>query len=386
VTLISVDGESSDNFTTNNKTPEIKFKFLDPEKFYAYCKVVISSLDTATIHVSPSLLAQNDTVMNFTSPALSEGNWTVYVECNDSTDVGMSETRTLYVNKLPEVQLIHPVDNTLNLGGLVDFTYNVSDNESSLDCSFYSNLTGIWDWNGSQSITPPSLSFFTRNLTDGVYVWNVECFDGYQSAFAPNNYTIKVDSNTPDLAISEADVSFSSDAPVEGNLVWVTVTVWNNGIGNVTNVTVEFILDGSSRDNNTISVPGNSSNNTVFSWTAVEGSRSLNFTVDPEEHIEEFDEDNNKVHISKTVAPTTTLPPSTDGGDPGGGINLPKPLPSCFDGIQNCHDGDCEEGVDCGGPCKSCMSCSDGIQNQGPALLAMKPSHPVPYPLTRPQP
>lgn len=27
---------------------------------------------------------------------------------------------------------------------------------------------------------------------------------------------------------------------------------------------------------------------------------------------------------------------------------------SCFDNIQNCHDGVCEEGIDCGGPCAPC--------------------------------
>ena len=39
--------------------------------------------------------------------------------------------------------------------------------------------------------------------------------------------------------------------------------------------------------------------------------------------------------------------------------------PSCDDGITNCHDGACELLVDCGGPCPSCASCSDGAQNQG---------------------
>jgi hypothetical protein len=39
--------------------------------------------------------------------------------------------------------------------------------------------------------------------------------------------------------------------------------------------------------------------------------------------------------------------------------------PGCFDGIKNCHHGSCELLVDCGGPCTSCPSCSDGIQNQG---------------------
>jgi len=39
--------------------------------------------------------------------------------------------------------------------------------------------------------------------------------------------------------------------------------------------------------------------------------------------------------------------------------------PSCSDGITNCHDGACELLVDCGGPCKTCPTCSDGEQNQG---------------------
>jgi len=39
--------------------------------------------------------------------------------------------------------------------------------------------------------------------------------------------------------------------------------------------------------------------------------------------------------------------------------------PSCTDGITNCHHGGCELLVDCGGPCLTCPSCSDGLQNQG---------------------
>lgn len=41
------------------------------------------------------------------------------------------------------------------------------------------------------------------------------------------------------------------------------------------------------------------------------------------------------------------------------------PDPSCYDGIKNCHSGGCEVGIDCGGPCPPCPSCSDGKQNQG---------------------
>jgi hypothetical protein len=39
--------------------------------------------------------------------------------------------------------------------------------------------------------------------------------------------------------------------------------------------------------------------------------------------------------------------------------------PSCSDGIENCHDKNCELLTDCGGPCSPCPTCSDNFKNQG---------------------
>lgn len=39
--------------------------------------------------------------------------------------------------------------------------------------------------------------------------------------------------------------------------------------------------------------------------------------------------------------------------------------PGCEDRISNCHSRDCEILTDCGGPCKECATCYDGMQNQG---------------------
>ena len=41
------------------------------------------------------------------------------------------------------------------------------------------------------------------------------------------------------------------------------------------------------------------------------------------------------------------------------------PYPSCFDGIKNCHDNQCEIMPDCGGPCGPCPTCDDKTRNQG---------------------
>jgi hypothetical protein len=38
-------------------------------------------------------------------------------------------------------------------------------------------------------------------------------------------------------------------------------------------------------------------------------------------------------------------------------------LPTCGDGVTNCHDGACEIWIDCGGPCPQCPTCSDKISN-----------------------
>ena len=69
-----------------------------------------------------------------------------------------------------------------------------------------------------------------------------------------------------------------------------------------------------------------------------------------------------------TQPTTTTTRPSyapTKRGGGGGGPYGPNRTKTCYDGIRNCHHGSCESGIDCGGPCKPCPSCFDGIQNQG---------------------
>jgi hypothetical protein len=58
--------------------------------------------------------------------------------------------------------------------------------------------------------------------------------------------------------------------------------------------------------------------------------------------------------------------------------------PSCFDGITNCHDGSCEILADCGGPCKSCPTCSDGIQNQNEEGADCGGPCPVKCPIEKP--
>lgn len=60
-------------------------------------------------------------------------------------------------------------------------------------------------------------------------------------------------------------------------------------------------------------------------------------------------------------------------------------FPTCYDGIKNCHAGKCEILVDCGGPCKECPTCSDGIKNQGEEWIDCGgPCPPCPFEYPKP--
>jgi|GEM_PF-6414738 len=67
---------------------------------------------------------------------------------------------------------------------------------------------------------------------------------------------------------------------------------------------------------------------------------------------EEDDDDDDDDDDTSSGSSSATYSSNTDEG-------------SCFDLIENCHDGACEKGIDCGGPCMPCPSCSDRRQNQG---------------------
>ncbi len=59
--------------------------------------------------------------------------------------------------------------------------------------------------------------------------------------------------------------------------------------------------------------------------------------------------------------------------------------PSCSDGLKNCHNGQCELLIDCGGSCNACPTCTDKIKDQGeegldcggPCPLVCPPKPPI---------
>jgi subtilase family serine protease len=101
----------------------------------------------------------------------------------------------------------------------------------------------------------------------------------------------------PDLQISSADILFSNDAPGEGTMVDINVTVHNVGNMDATMVLVRF-LDGTNQfhSNMTIGLIAKDGGTVQASvpWNATPlGVHTINILVDPANAIQERREDNN---------------------------------------------------------------------------------------------
>ncbi len=100
----------------------------------------------------------------------------------------------------PNISLNSPYNNSIWNNSLIDFNFtaNSSRNINLTNCSLWANFTGSWVLNGTiYNVTNATMKNITRTLTDGRYIWNINCSDGVRSAFAPKNYTLTVDNQTP---------------------------------------------------------------------------------------------------------------------------------------------------------------------------------------------
>jgi len=137
----------------------------------------------------------------------------------------------------PSVSLVSPANGTnFTSGSGLEFACLATDNFGLSSINFYSNFTGAWAVNDINS-TPVnnSLAKFAHTLADGVYAWNCKATDeSGNSAFAPFNHTLAIDSTPPVSSI----ISLPNNAVVNG-IVTLNANAQDNLAG-VANVTFEY--------------------------------------------------------------------------------------------------------------------------------------------------
>ena len=131
----------------------------------------------------------------------STGDWAsnvTYIKVND--------------NDAPSIYLSSPANSATSAAN-VTFQYTVTDNSNIHgSCYVYGNFSGAWARNQTnQTAVGSGTNNINVTLTDGIYIWNVNCSDSSgNSAFNATNRTLTVDATPPGITASGPTVTQTS--------------------------------------------------------------------------------------------------------------------------------------------------------------------------------
>ena len=161
--------------------------------------------------------------------------------------------------------------------------------------------SGMWwtsatDLDGDYSVNitaPAAPNTYTINVT---ITNTTNDLQGYNET-----YLIVSEVPVPDLVLSQEDITFSKDYPLEGDIIVINAVVHNQGTENVTNALVNFSLDylGNWFGSDEISINVGGSDVASATWTSVAGNHTIWVVVDPLDAIVEANENNN--NASKNI-------------------------------------------------------------------------------------
>jgi len=134
----------------------------------------------------------------------SEGEHSLNLYSNNTLGFeSFVEVNFLVNNSLPSVVLVSPLSFYVSDSELVNFSYLPSGN--NLDsCSLHGDFNGNWELNKTE-ISPinGSLNYFSLNLTEGNYSWNVYCNDSVGNLVDAANQSFIIDLSSPVVELLE---------------------------------------------------------------------------------------------------------------------------------------------------------------------------------------
>ncbi|MBD3181454.1 VWA domain-containing protein, partial [Candidatus Poribacteria bacterium] len=163
---------------------------------------------------------------------------------------------------------------------------------------------------------------------DTTYYWHVRYRD---NSGAWSEWSEETSFNTgalPDLTLSETDIVFLPEEPVEGEKVSITATIHNNGDANSGNNVLVRFYDGDPASGgisfgdctiNSIGIPGNDSRSSNIEWftDGKGGNHDIYVVIDPDNAIAESDETNNHAYKSVFVNHRPDKPVNESPGEGG---------------------------------------------------------------------
>lgn len=144
-------------------------------------------------------LVNNSYVVDYALDANTVYYWMViaydiFGNSRNSTDIFSYITDTL----APYIELNSPQNNSY-VSGLAMFNYTPTDTNTIDSCVLYGNWTGSFVANETNnSINNSNPNYFEKNIQDGMYIWNMICYDiANNSGFSSSNNTFIVDNIGP---------------------------------------------------------------------------------------------------------------------------------------------------------------------------------------------
>ena len=142
---------------------------------------------------------------NTTFKLTNDGSYQLYLYVTDLAGNTALATNVFRLSTTgPAVNLNTPFDNSYSQGNNVNFSFTASDYNGINYCYLYSNFSSSWAINQTFNfITSGVPVSTTKNISDGDYVWNVNCTDNIGlSSFALGNRTLFVDKVLPIVNIT----------------------------------------------------------------------------------------------------------------------------------------------------------------------------------------
>lgn len=148
----------------------------------------------------------NNTQYSAFNYTLSDGVYAWNVMCYDNNTAQYRNNASAAADRIvkidstpPTISLNSPPDNTWNKTLTQQFRYTPVDSNFK-NCSLWTNDTGSWardQWN-STAVTSGTQNTFSKVFaSDGIYLWNVQCYDFINIGWAAANWTVKIDTIPP---------------------------------------------------------------------------------------------------------------------------------------------------------------------------------------------
>ena len=187
---------------SNMSTTSITFNFTPSDNLLLKNVTLYANFSgTWQANESTSSLA-NGTNNSITVSQVSEGEfvWNILVYDTYGNSNFASVNFTLTVDRTPpKISLDAPSNNTYT-NNLTARMYYTPNDLHLKNCSLYGTFSGTWRLNQSTSspTSGSSNSFSEINLTEGSYLWNVQCFDhASNEGWNSTNFTLTMDTTSP---------------------------------------------------------------------------------------------------------------------------------------------------------------------------------------------